>query len=478
MNDVARADMAAFLYRLAGSPSFTPTEQDTSFFTDVTPDTPHAAEVWWLAHAGISTGWNEPDGTHTFRPMNSVVRQDMAAFLYRRAGSPDYAPDEHAMSAFVDVTDATPHATEVWWLASMGVSEGWHEANGTRTFRPLSSIVRQDVAAFLQRTYALDCYEPEGEHTFLFDDNGSLVTGWADDGRFYDHATGARVEEGWVVDGEDRSYLDPERGEFLKDGLHTVAGYSYLFDEAGLVQHGWADVEGAKRCFSPASGFMYANGIFSVDGVRYGFSDDGSVVYGWAGYDGSTYYFDLSTGKMVRGITRIDGDLYWFDSSTGKMRTSGVTIYERCVYIIASDGRFTKSTFGQGLDTATAAQKRLASLAWKEPTTPSGWCAMWVHNVFEAYGITDVNGNANDLYYSYCTSSNPADLQMGMIIAVSRHPGTAGGRIYGHIGIYVGNGIVLDSSGEVRIWNVEDWIDSYNGWVTPKWGWYGGRSLK
>ena len=103
---------------------------------------------------------------------------------------------------------------------------------------------------------------------------------------------------------------------------------------------------------------------------------------------------------------------------------------------------------------------------------------MWVHNVFEAYGITDVNGNANDLYYSYCTSSNPSELKVGMIVAVSRHPGTAGGRIYGHIGIYVGDGVMLDSSGEVRIWNVEDWIDSYNGWVTPKWGWYGGRSLK
>ncbi|MCR4870222.1 MAG: S-layer homology domain-containing protein [Atopobiaceae bacterium] len=478
MNDVARADMAAFLYRLAGSPSFTPSEQDTSYFTDVTPDTPHAAEVWWLAHAGISTGWNEPDGTHTFRPMNSVVRQDMAAFLYRLAGSPDYAPDEHAMSAFVDVTETTPHANEVWWLASTGVSEGWHEANGTRTFRPLSSIVRQDVAAFLQRTYTLESYEPEGEHTFLFAEDGSLVTGWADDGCFYDRASGARVDEGWIIDGDDRSYLDPVSGRFLTDGLHDVAGYSYLFDEAGLVQHGWADVEGAKRCFSPASGFMYADGIFSVDGARYGFSDDGSIVYGWAEYDGSTYYFDLSTGKMVRGITRIDGDLYWFDSSTGKMRTSGVTIYERCVYKIASNGRFVKSTFGQSVDAASAAQKRVASLAWNEPTTPSGWCAMWVHNVFEAYGITDVNGNANDLYYSYCTSSNPSELKVGMIVAVSRHPGTAGGRIYGHIGIYVGDGVMLDSSGEVRIWNVEDWIDSYDGWVTPKWGWYGGRSLK
>lgn len=133
--------------------------------------------------------------------------------------------------------------------------------------------------------------------------------------------------------------------------------------------------------------------------------------------------------------------------------------------------------YGQSLDSASSAQKRLASLAWKEPTTPSGWCALWVHNVFEAYGISDVYGNACDLYNEYCTSSNLYDLKVGMIVAVSRHPGTAGGRIYGHIGIYVGDGVMLDSSGEVRIWNVEDWINSYNGWVTPKWGWYGNRKL-
>lgn len=134
--------------------------------------------------------------------------------------------------------------------------------------------------------------------------------------------------------------------------------------------------------------------------------------------------------------------------------------------------------YGQSNACASTAQKRLAELAWNEPTTPSGWCAMWVHNVFDAYGsFPDVYGNANDLYDNFCTSSDPATLRTGMIVAVSRHPGTSGGRIYGHIGIYVGDGFLLDSSGSVRLWKVEDWVASYNGWVPAKWGWYGGRKL-
>lgn len=47
--------------------------------------------------------------------METVKRQDMAAFLYRLAGSPAFeAPAE---SPFSDVDASTPHYAEVCWLA-------------------------------------------------------------------------------------------------------------------------------------------------------------------------------------------------------------------------------------------------------------------------------------------------------------------------------------------------------------------------
>ncbi len=150
-SDVARCDMAAFLYRLAGSPSYKPSAKDKAYFSDVNSNTPHAKEIWWLASKGISTGWTERNGTHTFRPYDSVARCDMAAFLYRLAGSPSFSPSSSQKRYFSDINSKSPHAKEVWWLASVGISTGWTEWNGAHTFRPYENVARCDMAAFLQR---------------------------------------------------------------------------------------------------------------------------------------------------------------------------------------------------------------------------------------------------------------------------------------------------------------------------------------
>lgn len=147
--EVARCDMAAFLYRLAGSPEFTPTDQQKSAFNDVDESTPHALEVWWLAAQGISTGWDNGDGTHSFRPYANVSRADMAAFLCRLAGEPEL--DGPSAPGFADVTKNTPHREAILWLASSGVSSGWENTDGSRSFRPYSEVARCDMAAFLHR---------------------------------------------------------------------------------------------------------------------------------------------------------------------------------------------------------------------------------------------------------------------------------------------------------------------------------------
>mgnify|MGYP005785813775 CR=1 FL=1 len=112
-------------------------------FSDVYEVTPHVQEIGWLASAGVSSGY----GDGTFRPYEAVARCDMAAFLYRMAGSPAYEPSASDMARFSDVDASTPHAKEVWWLASAGVSSGY----GDGTFRPYESVARCDMAAFLYR---------------------------------------------------------------------------------------------------------------------------------------------------------------------------------------------------------------------------------------------------------------------------------------------------------------------------------------
>ena len=123
------------------------------------------------------------------------------------------------------------------------------------------------------------------------------------------------------------------------------------------------------------------------------------------------------------------------------------------------------------------AQQRVVSACHTTPSPGAGLCAAWVCYVFENAGLGSVEGNANDMYAAWCTSSDMSALKVGMIIAVSAHPHTSLGRIYGHVGIYVGGNTVMDNIGYIRSIDVNEWINFYGGIVTPRWGWANGIVL-
>lgn len=143
---VTREVMAAFLYRLAGQPSFEPPA--VSPFVDVTVNHPFYKEISWLADAGISVGWGAADARE-FRPSQSVTREVMAAFMYRFAGSPGFTPA--STSPFTDVTTSHTFYKEIAWMASTGISEGWPRSDQTSEYRPAASVTRDVMAAFLHR---------------------------------------------------------------------------------------------------------------------------------------------------------------------------------------------------------------------------------------------------------------------------------------------------------------------------------------
>ncbi len=111
-------------------------------FTDVKPGDLFFQEIYWLSTQGITTGY--PDGT--FRPVGSVERQAMAAFLYRFAGSPEV--ELPSTSPFSDVPVGHQFFKEIVWLSESGVTTGYPDG----TFRPDGSVERQAMAAFLYRT--------------------------------------------------------------------------------------------------------------------------------------------------------------------------------------------------------------------------------------------------------------------------------------------------------------------------------------
>jgi peptidoglycan/xylan/chitin deacetylase (PgdA/CDA1 family) len=145
--NVNRDQMAAFLYRMSGTTNYTPPA--VSPFTDVPTSHTFYKEIAWLAGQGISKGWPGANNTATFRPAETINRDQMAAFLYRMSGTTTYTPP--AVSPFIDVPTSHTFYKEIAWMADRHISNGWPEANNTASYRPAEQINRDQMAAFLYR---------------------------------------------------------------------------------------------------------------------------------------------------------------------------------------------------------------------------------------------------------------------------------------------------------------------------------------
>ena len=134
-----RGQMAAILYRAAGSPS----AAGSTAFSDV-PDTAYYAQaVRWANANGIITGYS--DGT--FRADHPVTREQMTTILWRYAGSPaaDGATDYNDEAAI-----ASYAATAVDWASVNSMVAPL----STGVFAPKSDATRAHVAAALM-SYSL-----------------------------------------------------------------------------------------------------------------------------------------------------------------------------------------------------------------------------------------------------------------------------------------------------------------------------------
>ena len=144
---VTREAMAAFLYRLSGSPTFTPPR--TSPFADLNSRSKFYKEITWLAKTGITTGVRQSSGKPKFLPKGTVTREAMAAFLYRFEGKPKFAPPR--TSPFADLGRGGKFYKEITWLAKTGITTGVKQPSGKPHYQPKSRVTREAMAAFIYR---------------------------------------------------------------------------------------------------------------------------------------------------------------------------------------------------------------------------------------------------------------------------------------------------------------------------------------
>ena len=133
-----RAQMVTFLWRAAGSPAPTATENP---FTDVAESAYYHDAVLWTAENGITGGTS----AGTFSPNATVTRAQTVTFLYRAAGAPAVSG-----GSFADVEADAYYADAVVWAAEQGITSG----TTAETFSPAQACTRAQIVTFLYRDQA------------------------------------------------------------------------------------------------------------------------------------------------------------------------------------------------------------------------------------------------------------------------------------------------------------------------------------
>ena len=133
----SRAMIVTILWRLQGSPEVEATET----FTDVSPDAWYAKAIAWAVAEGVADGYGEG----LFGPNDAITREQLAAMLWRYAGSPEADGD---LSVFADGADTSSWAEQAMsWAVARGLLTG---VDNDR-LAPRGQATRAQTATILMR---------------------------------------------------------------------------------------------------------------------------------------------------------------------------------------------------------------------------------------------------------------------------------------------------------------------------------------
>lgn len=136
---VTRSQLVQILYNEAGNPAVTIPNR----FEDV----PHGAwyenAIVWGDHAKVIYGYNDTE----FRPEEPIIREQLAAILYRHAGSPATSCD---ISGFKDHKEITDYAVSaLQWAVENEIVYG----RSTDQLAPTGTATRAEAACMIQRYF-------------------------------------------------------------------------------------------------------------------------------------------------------------------------------------------------------------------------------------------------------------------------------------------------------------------------------------
>lgn len=126
-----------------------------------------------------------------------------------------------------------------------------------------------------------------------------------------------------------------------------------------------------------------------------------------------------------------------------------------------------------GDETVNDTQKKIVAVATNSESygisAKSGYCQAWVADVYQA-----VTGKRGHAHCALCAADMWAVSQDFSKIQVGATVYGYSSSQFGHVGIYIGNGMVAHNIGEIKIERLDEWIKKYKGFA---WGWENGKIL-
>lgn len=327
---------------------------------------------------------------------------------------------------------------------------------------------------------------------YHFSQSGSMSTGWfVDDGTWYcANATGA-IRAGWFYYGSNWYWLDPNNNGAMLLGFQTVNGSFYYLDPdsgGALECNAWIFSQDGSAYYACGSGAIVLTGVKDSVGAIKLNDAEGKPMVGWYWSSAAqTWFYTDSGGVLQHGWQLIGERWYHLDNESGVMNTGWFRDADRLWYYLMSSGQM--ATGWNSIDNGeyffnaagawvepersahTSSQSQIVGRCYNVPSPGVGLCSEWVSEVFYPVLGSYPNGDACDMFWNWCHSRDISQLKVGMIVAVPTHTHTNAGARWGHIAIYVGNGMVMDNIGYIRTTSLAWWLNYYHTTATPQWGW-------
>lgn len=327
---------------------------------------------------------------------------------------------------------------------------------------------------------------------YHFSQSGSMSTGWfVDDGTWYcANATGA-IRAGWFYYGSNWYWFDPNNNGAMLLGFQTVNGSIYYLDPdsgGALECNAWIFSQDGSAYYACGSGAIVLTGVKDSVGAIKLNDAEGKPMVGWYWSSAAqTWFYTDSDGVLQHGWQLIGERWYHLDNESGVMNTGWFRDADRLWYYLMASGQM--ATGWNSIDNGeyffnaagawvepersahTSSQSQIVGRCYNVPSPGVGLCSEWVSEVFYPVLGSYPNGDACDMFWNWCHSRDISQLKVGMIVAVPTHTHTNAGARWGHIAIYVGNGMVMDNIGYIRTTSLAWWLNYYHTTATPQWGW-------